>query len=35
MTKAEKPTEAEFTEIDKKFKAITEAYSVLSDQSKR
>jgi DnaJ-class molecular chaperone len=30
-----KPTEAQFKEIDSKFKAITEAYSVLSDQTKR
>ena len=31
----EKPSEAEFDEIDKKFKLITEAYSILSDVEKR
>lgn len=36
MSKAEKPpTEAEFFQIDSKFKAITEAYSILSDPEKR
>lgn len=29
------PSEEEFNEIDKKFKAITEAYSILSDNGKR
>lgn len=29
------PTESEFNEVDKKFKSITEAYSVLSDIEKR
>lgn len=36
MSKAEKPpTESEFLQIDLKFKAITEAYSILSDADKR
>jgi DnaJ-class molecular chaperone len=29
------PTEDEYTKIDQKFKSITEAYSILSDQDKR
>ena len=35
LSQDKKPTEAEFNEVDKKFKAITEAYSVLSDLEKR
>ena len=35
FTKTEKPSESEFKEIDIKFKTITEAYGILSDQEKR
>jgi DnaJ-class molecular chaperone len=35
LSQDKKPTEAEFNEVDRKFKAITEAYSVLSDHEKR
>jgi DnaJ-class molecular chaperone len=35
LTKAEKPSEAQFNDLDLKFKQITEAYGVLSDLEKR
>jgi len=35
LTKSEKPSEAQFNDLDLKFKQITEAYGVLSDPEKR